>query len=131
MKATLFLPLILSLGVCAFGQEVPATAKSKPADSTPTPTGDAKAAAKSGDPFLRGEAPPAPKQWPTPPKQWPKLPFNIYGLVEYIEVPRESWLAYSVANPVGQDATALRAEVQKWITSGKARPIELTCVPLK
>lgn len=92
-------------------------------EKKPAP-GNGKASSKGADPFLRTGLDPVPNQ--PPPK-----PVNIYGLVEFIEVPREAWLAYSISNPVGFDATALRVEVQNWIAAGKAKPIELTCVPSK
>jgi hypothetical protein len=117
MKAKTLLPLFLTLSLCAVAQQG--------LDPVPEPvTGSGKARVKGADPFLRTGLDPVPSQ--PPPK-----PYNIYGLVEYIEVPRDEWLAFSAAQPVGLDATALRAEVQSWITAGKAKPIELTCVATK
>src|SRR4030095_12510186 len=77
---------------------------------------------KAIDPFLRGNAP-SPATRPSGP------PVNLYALLEYIEVPRDLWLGYSGEMPAGSDATALRAEVQSWIKAGKAKPIEMACVP--
>ena len=56
-------------------------------------------------------------------------PVMLYSLIEYFDVPRDAWLAYSAANPLRVDATELRAEVQSWVKAGKARPLEITCVP--
>jgi hypothetical protein len=58
-------------------------------------------------------------------------PYNLYGLVEYIEVPVDTWLSYVASHPVHHDVTELRAEVQRWIVAGKARPFEITCVPTR
>jgi hypothetical protein len=79
----------------------------------------------SADPFVRDGK----KTGPTVPK--PEMPANVYGLLEYIEVPRAAWLAWSAQNPIIGDATALRAEVQKWIVAGKAKPVELGCIATK
>jgi hypothetical protein len=123
MKAKLLLSLILTFAVSTVAQDSPQNAKPKPAPakqdqpaSTPVP--------QPGDPFLHGGPSTKPNQ-PSGP------PINVYGLLEYIEVPRDAWLAYSAAKPSGSDATALRAEVQSWIKAGKAKSIELTCVPTK
>ena len=54
---------------------------------------------------------------------------NVYGLVEYFEVARDAWLAYTAEHPLSNDATELRAAVQGWIAGGKAKAIEITCIP--
>ena len=61
----------------------------------------------------------------------PEKPYMIYSLVEFIEVPTDDWLAYAGSHPVHYDATELRAEVQRWIVAGKAKPIEITSLPTK
>src|SRR5688572_22383265 len=101
------------------------TLAQQPSDNTkPKPGSDAQDVTtkpKATDPFLRGDT--------TSPATRPKGPLvNVYGLLEYIEVPRDLWLGYSGEMPAGSDATALRAEVQSWIKAGKAKPIEMTCV---
>lgn len=108
MKAKFVLPFVLTLTLNALAQQQPG-----------------KAPPQAADPFQRTGLEPLPGEPP------PAKPSNVYGLVEYIEVPREAWLSYSAANPVGIDASALRAEVQGWIAAKKAKPIELTCVPTK
>lgn len=123
MKVKSLLPLFLTLTLCAVAQQGLDPVPQPVPEKKPAP-GNGKASSKGGDPFLRAGVDPVPNQ--PPPK-----PINIYGLVEFIEVPRDAWLAYSIANPVGFDATAARAEVQSWIAAGKAKPIELTCVGTK
>jgi hypothetical protein len=124
MKANLLIiPVILSLALSTVAQDTPGPRKPIPADGKPDLPSDPSASGP-GDPFLRGGSTPKPPQ-PSGP------PINVYGLLEYIEVPRDAWLGYSVSKPIGIDATALRAEVQSWIKAGKAKPIELTCVPTR
>jgi hypothetical protein len=125
MKAKLLLSLVLTFVVSSVAQEAPQNPKPKSEAAKPDQTtGTPAAQPQPGDPFVRSSATPrTPK--PTGP------PINVYGLLEYIEVPRDAWLAYSVSKPIAPDATALRAEVQSWIKAGKAKPIELTCVPTK
>ncbi|HET6407838.1 MAG TPA: hypothetical protein VFG14_08145, partial [Chthoniobacteraceae bacterium] len=101
MKAQFILPVILTLAANVLAQK--ATEKKKPKD-----------------PFVRGGAPAA----TNPP---PSDPANIYALIEYIEVPRDLWLEYTSTNPIGHNSAPLRAEVQKWISEGKAKPIEISC----
>jgi hypothetical protein len=124
MKAEILLSLLLTSGICAVAQQAPENPKPKPSPDKQAAPRSGKVTPKTADPFLRGGAAP-------PPGQPPSKPYNVYGLVEYIEVPSDAWLAYSSANPVGLDATAVRAEVQSWIAAGKAKPIELTCVPTR
>ena len=122
MKANLLLSLVLTFVVTSVAQEPPQNAKPTSEAAKPDqPTGTPAAQPQPGDPFLRNGASAKTTQ-PSGP------PINVYGLLEYIEVPRDAWLAYSVSKPIGTDATALRAEVQSWIKAGKAKPIELTCV---
>jgi hypothetical protein len=102
------LPWFCTLTLCASAQLEPAP----------------KAPQKAPDPISRNGLEPLPGEAPA-------KPYNLYGLVEYIEVPRDAWLAYAASQPAGIDSTTLRAEVQKWIAAGKAKPIELTCVPTK
>lgn len=76
------------------------------------------------DPFVRDGNVAAPAS-----SGQPEQSQNIYGLLEYFEVPRDAWLSYSAAHPVGNDASELRAEVQRWVGAGKANPIEISCSP--
>ncbi len=131
MKHPALLPLLV-IGIAIFttnahGQQPPApsadpapAARPKPEALTP-PVADPTA-----DPFTRDgkKAAPAPQ-----PEE--VAPVNIYALLEYIEVPRDQWFAWSAANPLHGDASALRNEVQKWIAAGQAKPIELACLPTK
>ena len=80
----------------------------------------------AADPFTRDGKPAAPAG-----NDEPATPANIYGLMEYIEVPASDWMHYVDANPLGHDVQKLRAEVQRWITSGKAKPIEMVVVPTR
>jgi hypothetical protein len=124
MKAIL---LLLCFQTLTFAQTPPDSEKSVPVAAPPETPGKVKTTpvdAGAGDPFLRSGA-----ASQAAPPSGPLV--NLYGLVEYIEVPRDLWLKYSPEKPGGADATALRAEVQSWIKAGKARPIEMTCVPTR
>ena len=126
------LPFLL-LATCTFGfttaraQQEPITpSRAVPVSPANTDPSKPPVADPTADPFVRDgkKTPPA-----TPPEAI--APMNIYALLEYIEVPRDQWLTWSAANPIKGDATALRAEVQKWIAAGQAKPFELTCLPTK
>jgi hypothetical protein len=80
----------------------------------------------AADPFTRDGNPGS-----APNEKAPQVPYNLYGLVEYIEVPVDAWLSYVASHPVHHDVTELRAEVQRWIVAGKAKPFEITCVPTR
>jgi hypothetical protein len=84
------------------------------------------AAKNAADPFTRDGNPASAQN-----EQAPVPPYNMYGLVEYIEVPADAWLSYVASHPAQHDVTELRAEVQRWIAAGKAKPFEITCVPTK
>ena len=71
----------------------------------------------AADPFTRDGNPTS-----APNEQAPSSLFNLYGLVEYVEVPVDTWLSYVASHPVHHDVTELRAEVQRWIAAGKAKP---------
>jgi hypothetical protein len=122
MKPKFILPFFLTLTLLAIAQQDPGK---RPLQSeTPSAGAGLAGPPTAGDPFLRTKLEPLPGQSAS-------RPVNIYGFVEYIEVPRDLWLSYSMAQPVGSDGTALRAEVQKWIDAGKAKPFELTCIATK
>jgi hypothetical protein len=80
----------------------------------------------AADPFTRDGNPTSAQN-----EQSGNAPYNVYGLVEYIEVQVDTWLSYVASHPVHHDVTELRAEVQRWIAAGKAKPFEITCVPTR
>ena len=116
--------LLFCFHLVALAQQTPDNAKPNPSPDVPEASPNPKAKPNKSDPFLRGST--------TSPVTMPKGPLvNLYGLLEYIEVPRDLWLGYSGEMPAGSNATALRAEVQSWVKAGKAKPIEMTCVPTR
>jgi hypothetical protein len=135
MKHLALFPLlpVLVLGFApVLSAQQPANPSSAPTATTPAPESKPDAPKPPGvdpaaDPFVRDGK----KSAPAAPAPEPEFQANVCALVEYIEVPRDTWFAWAAENPVKGEATALRAEVQKWIAAGKARPVELTCVPTR
>jgi hypothetical protein len=116
------LPLIL-IGI--FGL-LPLTGNAQNETKTETPAKPQPAGeAKPGNPFVKKKegSESQPKD-----KAGPESFVNVGAMVQYIDVKHTRWQEWLSQNSVPLDATALRNEMETWITAGDAKLAEISLV---